>query len=251
MKPFNCLSLHHLITHRLSRIETCNYQDKAGCSLNGSNEFLKETGFVQYNGIHPIIFDSRGVVVSFEDGNICHHSQELDEIILNFKQFVGIVTSTISIVEEERETLKVALLLVDRYMSGVSYDLFQSLVQDPTNFFNDNQSSVITCFGHVISLESYTQPIVFDSHNFEEIFSSFEQLTHLRSLNCIIINDFHEVNTQILDEFGSSFGSKLSYLSISFINKFSSNQLEDCFSQFTRLKHLVLQKVPKFHPSFH
>ena len=111
MKPFNCQSLHHLITHRLSRIETCDYQDKRGCSLNGSNEFLKETGYLHYNGIHSIIFDSRGVVVSLENGNNFDQSQELDETMLNFKQFIGKVRSTISIVEEERETLKVVFPL--------------------------------------------------------------------------------------------------------------------------------------------
>jgi len=48
---------------------------KKACSLNGSNEFLKEIGIVQYNdsynGIHSIIFDSRGVVVvTFKDVDI-------------------------------------------------------------------------------------------------------------------------------------------------------------------------------------
>jgi len=80
IEPFNCLLLHHLIAHKLSRIETCDYQDKEGCSLNGSNEFLKETGFVQYNRIHSSIFDSKGVVVSFENGNIFDQFQELDKI---------------------------------------------------------------------------------------------------------------------------------------------------------------------------
>jgi len=101
MKPFNCQPLHHLITHRLSRIETCDYQDKEGCSLNGSNEFLKETGIVQFYGIHSIIFNSRGVIVNFKDVKIFYQSQELDKIMLNLKQFVGIVRSTIPIVEEE------------------------------------------------------------------------------------------------------------------------------------------------------
>ena len=64
---------------------------------------MKETEFVQFYWIHSITFDSKGVVVGCEDGNICHHSQEFDEIILNFQQFVGIVRSTIPIVEEERE----------------------------------------------------------------------------------------------------------------------------------------------------
>ena len=147
--------------------------------------------------------------------------------------------------------MKVVFPLVDRYIGRLSDEEIQALVQDPKKFFSDNQPTVITCFGHVISFGSYTQPIIFDPHNFEELFSSFDQLTHLKSLRCVIYNDFHEDNTQILYEFGSVFGSKLSYLSTSFKNKFSSNQLEDCFSKFTRLKHLVLNRLPKFHPSFH
>jgi len=248
MEAFNCLSLHHLITHRLSRIKTCDYQDKEGCSLNGSNEFLMESGFVQFYGIHSIIFDSRGVVVSFQgDGDIFHQSEELDKTMLNFKQFIGIVRSTIPIVEEERETLKVVLPLIDRYL-GLSDEGFQTLVHNPTKFFKDNQPTVSTCFGHVISFGPFTQPVIFNSHNFQEIFSSFDQLAHLKSLDCVI-NKYENVNTQILDEFGSVFESKLVHLSISFKYTFSSNQIEDCFSRFTRLKHLVLHHVPKFHPS--
>jgi len=249
MKPFNCLLLHHLITHRLSRIETCDYQDKEGCSLNGSNEFLKEIGILQCYWIHSFIFDSRGVVVSFQEGDIFYQSQEFDKTMLNFKQFVGIVRSTIPIVEEEREALKVVLSLVDRYLGGLCDEEFQRFVQDPTKFFKDDQPTVSTCFGHVISFGPHTQPVIFNPHNFEEIVSSFDQLTHLKSLDCVIDN-YEDVNTHILEEFGSVFGSKLSYLSISFDDKIS-NQLEDCFSQFTRLNHLVLQRVPKFHPSFH
>ena len=225
---------------------------KEGCSLNGSNEFLKETGFLRYHSIHSVIFDSRGVVVTFQgDCDICHHSQEFDETILKFKQFVGIVRSTISIVEEEREAMNYVLSIVDQFLARITVYEFQSLVQDPTKFFRNNQPTVSTCFGHVIRFGPYTQPIMFDpTTNVDVKLSSFEQLSHLRSLRCII-NDFHEDNTQVLDEFGSGFGPKLSHLSISFNDKFSSNQIEDCFSKFTRLKYLVLHHVSKFHPSFH
>jgi len=53
--------------------------------------------------------------------------------MLNSKQFVGIVRSTISIVKEKREALKVVFPLVDRYLRGLSDKEFQSLVQYPTN----------------------------------------------------------------------------------------------------------------------
>ena len=221
---------------------------KKGCSLNGSNEFLKETGILRWYSLDYFIFDSRGVVVSFQgDGDIFHQSEELDKTMLNFKQFIGIVRSTIPIVEEERETLKVVLPLIDRYL-GLSDEGFQTLVHNPTKFFKDNQPTVSTCFGHVISFGSFTQPVIFNSHNFEEFFSSFNQLSHMRSLNCVIDHCKND-NTQILDEFGSVFGSKLSQLSLSFHDKIS-NQIKDCFSQFTMLKYLVLQNLPKFHPSF-
>jgi len=51
-----------------------------------------------------ILFDPRGVIVNFEDGNIFYKSQEFDETMLNFKQFVGIVRSIIPIVEEEKRS---------------------------------------------------------------------------------------------------------------------------------------------------
>ena len=159
---------------------------------------------LKYNGIHSIIFDSRGVIVNCENGNIFDHSQELDKTMLNFKQFVGIVRSTIPLVEKEREALKFALPLVDEYLGGLSDEEFQALFQYPNEFFNDNPSPVITCFGHVISFGPFTLPFIFNSHNFEEFFSSFKQLTHLQSLNCVI-NNYDNDNTQILDEFGNVF----------------------------------------------
>jgi len=41
------LNIHHVIRHRLSRIETSNFQDKSGCSINGIRSFLFEEGIVQ------------------------------------------------------------------------------------------------------------------------------------------------------------------------------------------------------------
>jgi len=41
------LIIHHVIRHRLSRIETNNFQDKSGCSINGIRSFLFEEGIVQ------------------------------------------------------------------------------------------------------------------------------------------------------------------------------------------------------------
>jgi len=41
------LIIHHVIRHRLSRIETNNFQDKSGCSINGIRSFLFEEGIVR------------------------------------------------------------------------------------------------------------------------------------------------------------------------------------------------------------
>jgi len=46
------LNIHHVIRHRLSRIETNNFQDKSGCSINGFRSFLFEQGIVR--DIHGI-----------------------------------------------------------------------------------------------------------------------------------------------------------------------------------------------------
>ena len=76
--------------------------------MNGSNEFLEEIGFVQCNGIHSIIFDSRRVVVNLkmEIYLIILKSLIESKTMLNFNQFVGIVRSTIPIVEEKREAFE-------------------------------------------------------------------------------------------------------------------------------------------------
>jgi len=64
--------------------------------------FWKKLGL--FNPMGSILFDPRGVIVNFEDGNIFYKSQEFDETMLNFKQFVGIVRSIIPIVEEEKRS---------------------------------------------------------------------------------------------------------------------------------------------------
>jgi len=67
------LNIHHVIRHRLSRIETNNFQDKSGCSINGFRSFLFEQGIVEdlddmdllikYNGF---IQDYRGYPIELE-----------------------------------------------------------------------------------------------------------------------------------------------------------------------------------------
>jgi len=84
------------------RLELITIRIKKGCSLNGSNEFLMEIGFLQCNldPFHYLRF--KRIVVNFQDGKIFDQSQELDKTMLNFKKFIGIVRSTIPIVGEER-----------------------------------------------------------------------------------------------------------------------------------------------------
>jgi len=246
MEAFNCLFLHHLITHRLSRIETCDYQDKEGCSLNGSNEFLKEIGILRCYSLDYFIFDSRGVIFDIEYGETSHHSQEFDKTMLNFKQFVGIVRSTISIVEEERKHFKAVLKFLDPSFTNST---FQQLVKSPTQFFTDNHPWISTCFGHVIRFNNSSarfEPGI----NFKQIFSSYEQLPYLKSLNCLITH-FELDSDNFLEEFGDVFGSKLVRLKITIYDcEFSSNQIEDCFSQFINLRSLVLCMNILFNPSF-
>jgi len=89
-------------------IETCDCQDKEGCSLNGSNEFLEESGILRYYSIHSIIIDSREIVVNLKMEIYLIILKNLIEskTMLNFNQFVGKVRSTIPIVEEKREVFE-------------------------------------------------------------------------------------------------------------------------------------------------
>jgi len=212
--------------------------------LNGSNEFLKETGILRWDSLDYLIFDSRGVVVNFEEGETFRHSQEFDETMLNFKQFIGIVRSSIPIVEEERRPLRHIFKIYHPYIS----EKLQEFLDDPTKLFTDNLPTVSTCFGHVISLPGRLarfEPTI----NFKQIFSSYEQLTHFRSLNCSFYN-FKDDNSHILEEFENVFGTKFVHLVISIrYCEFSSYQMEDCFSQFTKLKSLTLRE-PNINPSF-
>jgi len=73
------LNIHHVIRHPLSRIETNNFQDKSGCSINGFRSFLFDEGMVQdLDGMGEVIErssfiqDYRGYpinlwIINFED----------------------------------------------------------------------------------------------------------------------------------------------------------------------------------------
>jgi len=55
------LKIHHVIRHRLSRIETNNFQDKSGCSINGFRSFLFEEGFVRNLDDMEVLIHKYGV----------------------------------------------------------------------------------------------------------------------------------------------------------------------------------------------
>ena len=81
------LNIHHVIRHRLSRMETNDFQDKSGCSINGFRSFLFEEGIVEdlddmerlvYN--HDLIQDYRGCPISLVFRNF-KNFQLSDEIL--------------------------------------------------------------------------------------------------------------------------------------------------------------------------
>jgi len=96
MEPIIPLTLHHVITHLLSKKEMNQYQDKDAVSLCGFKEFLLIKCFFRQTAnlgemmrCHDIISDKRGCpsYVDFEDIH-CAADDEIDEEVLKMRSCV-------------------------------------------------------------------------------------------------------------------------------------------------------------------
>jgi len=176
------LTIHHVIRHPLSRIETNNFQDKSGCSINGIRFFLFEQGIVQ--DIHEIErilanfetrLDYRGYLISVAMSYF--NNFPLSDEILKMKnvRFIfqyqskpnhKLVYPEPHFIEEERN-------LIENHFSYLAEIYEGDDIEDWGRFEMDNE-------GHLVSIKSNFVA------NFQLSNESIEHLSnfpHLRTLD--------------------------------------------------------------------
>jgi len=221
--------IHHVIRHRLSRIETNNFQDKSGCSINGIRSFLFEEGIVQnLDDIETLIKnyniqDYRGypIQLQFKDFNNFPLSDEIlrmKNVNLYFpyqsKPNHKLVSPEPHFVEEERN-------LIENHFSHLGSRYESDDIEEWKCFKMD-------CKGHLVSMIQYRK-------NFELSNESIEHLSnfpHLRNLY-IPSSTIKESMTNL------SLLSNLVQLSINF-QEFQDPEFLKDLGLFSNLLHLFL-----------
>ena len=203
------LNIHHVIRHRLSRIETNNFQDKSGCSINGFRSFLFEEGMVRdLDDVEKIICDNftiqdyRGYPISIILSNFKKFPLS-DEILRmknvrfyfpnEFKPIHKLISPEPHFVEEERNLIENHF----KYL-GFSYDIeewecFQMdceghlVYLKSSNFPLSNESiEHLSNFPHLINLD------IFSSTRIQESVTNLSLLTNLKKLSMTLEEGFED-----------------------------------------------------------
>ena len=244
-QPISCQDINHIYKHPLSILIHLKYQDKDGCSRNGSREFLfslklEDGGEVEYS-----IIDLRGIPIDLVYDILSCNKSDDERIILGFKQLNLNIKSQFPIVEEEREAMT---YLLDEFPGLTNNHEISDILDNLTlgsHFINS------VC-GYVIGICSpHCYPIIFTSSNHSQLLSSLTQLQHLRSLKFRIFENW-EHREQFYEELGDQLGPKLVHLGILASNKIRSLELlSNQMFKFSTLKTLRLRIYsPDFNPSF-
>ena len=240
------LTIHHVIRHRLSRIETNNFQDKSGCSINGIRSFLFEEGIVEDLDdmermimSHNNIQDYRGYPISlylrnFKDYFLSDEILKMKNVRFIFpyksKPIHKLVFPEPHFVEEERN-------LIENHFKHVGSRYTSDDIEEWKCFQVD-------CEGHLVSLRS---------SNFQFSNESIEHLSnfpHLRSL---------DIFSSIIKESVTNFShlSQLRMLSIWYGQEIQNPELFKDLGLFSKLLSLILGsnygfgKLPIWQISFY
>jgi len=248
-QSISCQDIYSIYHHPLSILIHLKFQDKDGCSRNGSRELLfnlklKNGGDID-KFLKSTILDLRGVPIDLGEQYVSCNKSDDERIILGFKHFNLNINSQFPIVQEEREAMTY-LLSEFPDLRGYYYNTL-SFLDNPTG------SQVINSVcGHVIGIYStYYFPIKFTSSNHSKLLSSLTQLQHLRSLSVGISGNWKH-QEEFYEEVGDQLGSKLVHLRLDASSKIQSLEfLSDQMFKFSTLKKLTLIiDSMDFNPSF-
>jgi len=229
MDPVN---IHHVIRHPLSRIETNNFQDKSGCSINGIRSFLFEEGFVRNLDDMEVLINKYGVqdyrgypiqlgIQDFENFPLSDEILRMKNVKFSFpgqpRPIHKLVSSEPHFVEEERNLIENHF----KYL-GESYKIDDI---EEWKFFEMN------CEGHLVSITSNFQSNFQFSNESIEHLSNFPHLRNLSISSSTILNQ-SVTNLWLL--------SNLRKLSITFKRAFEDPELLQDIGLFSNLLSLFL-----------
>jgi len=232
------LIINHVIRHPLSRIQTNNFQDKGGCSINGFRSFLFEQGIVQNlkdveklkTGLY-IIQDYRGDPISLRIINFKNFPLS-DKILrmknINFyfldqsKPIHKMVSPEPHFVEEERN-------LIENHFSCLESDYNTEDIEDWSCFQMDNE-------GHLVSMISHYTNFQLSNESIEHL-SNFP---YLRAFKCWCSNYINESMTNL------SLLRNLRSLDIHFIDQSEFPEILEDLGMFSNLVSLELRSLYGF-----
>jgi len=208
------LIIHHVIRHRLSRIETNDFQDKSGCSINGFRSFLFDEGIVEnLDDMEKIINnyetrqDYRGCPISVDVRYFCKFPLS-DEILrmknvrfdfpFQSKPIHKLVSPEPHFIEEERD-------LIENHFSYLGSSSKTEDIEEWKCFEMDNE-------GHLVSFISYLQT---NFHLSNESIEHLSNFPHLRNIKANFYKEQEEDNMTNL-----SLLSNLSSLSFGYVREY-------------------------------
>jgi len=226
------LIIHHVIRHPLSRIQTNNFQDKSGCSINGFRYFLFEEGIVQdlddmENLInnYKTIQDYRGYPIQLGIKNFDNFP--LSDEILTMKNvrfdFEDQAKPIHKLVSPEPHFVEEELNLIENHFSYFGEIDEPEDIEEWRCFQMDSEGHLVSLFRDFFGFEFSNEPI--------EHLSNFPHLRNLKIYSSTTKN--HSVtNLRLL--------SNLRKLSICFENQFKDPELLKDLGLFTNLLSLNL-----------
>jgi len=250
-QPISCKEIYHIYKHPLSILIHLKFQDKDGCSRNGSRELLfnlkLEDGGEIDRLLNSALMDSREVPIELRYSSLSCVKSDDERIILEFKQLNLNIQSQFPIVQKEREAVT---YIVDTILDAITQDI-KILNLLPSSAMGGHKLSSVC--GHVIGI--YTThymylPLRFTSSNHSQLFLSLTQLQYLRSLKFDIFENWED-QEQFYEEFGDQLGSKLVHLGISANDRIITlDILSNQMFKFSSLKVLKLDINSRdFNPS--
>ena len=219
-QPISCQDIYYIYKHPLSILIHLKFQDKDGCSKNGSREFLTKTELSIGHYIEQPKFDSRGVVLMLKTFLSKIYSDEVVHTSMQFKQLFFWQPCKIGVCEEDANRLR---SLSDCFMLGEE-DL-ERLINDPTFV----ASNITTCFGRVTKLN-----LIFEVTN--EVLHTISTFPHLRYLQLTLTAQANMLNFEEEIEIFSS----LQHLSLSLSSPFHSLASCQFLSTLSKLKSFEL-----------
>jgi len=208
-QQISCQDIYCIYKHPLSILIHLKFQDKDGCSRNGSRELLFNLILKNRGNIDKFLryatMDSRGVPLDLGNNGLSCIDSDDERIILGFKQLKLSIDSQFPIVQEEREAMTYLLNEISEYR----FNKISDILDNPSL---DGHKISSVC-GHVIGVHSPYCEEKFTSSNHSQLFSSLTQFQHLRSLQLRISKSWDH-QERFYEELGDQFGSKLVHLEV-------------------------------------